>query len=69
MNAAERKALCRLRKLAEEWPETLRLFSAGGSLYVMRCAEDGGRMILENGGMDPDAIVEAIDIPNDGGDW
>lgn len=65
----EKAALAALRRLAGSWPKTLWLWSASGTLCVMRTLPDGSRAMLDNGGVDPAYTVETIDIPNDGGDW
>lgn len=65
----EKAALSSLRRLAKKWPESLWLYSASGSLCVMRCDAAGERVHLPTDGVDPDYCVETIDIPNDGGDW
>lgn len=69
---AERRAIATLQRLARRWPKTLWLFSASGSLNVMRLRQDGERA---SGGenakdaYDPDYCLATINIPNDGGDW
>lgn len=65
----ERKAINALKRLAKTWPKSLWLFSASGSLHVMRADSDGGHIHIGSGGVDPDYILDSIDIPNDGGDW
>ena len=65
----EAKAIAALRPLAKTWPDTLWLFSGGGTLSVMRCAEDGSHAVGDDGGTDPDYEVCDIDIDNDGGGW
>jgi hypothetical protein len=67
----ERLAVAALRRLAKRWPQTLWLFSASGSLHVMRRGPDGHAVHYERGGgVDRDYIVETITgISNDGGDW
>lgn len=69
----ERKAIATLKRLAKRWPKTLWLFSASGTLTVMRYGPNGEQMIvgghLSGNGCDPNYIVDTIDIPNDGGDW
>lgn len=67
---SEREALRKLKDLARTWPKTLWLFSANGSLYVMRKKSDGHRSLTGTGGMNPAYVVEKIGgIDNDGGDW
>jgi hypothetical protein len=69
LDAEERRAIATLKRLAKRWPSSLWLFSASGNLNVMRCNADGERAYGRNSSVDPDFIVEGIDIPNDGGDW
>jgi len=69
----ERNAIASLKRLATRWPGTLWLFSASGTLCVMR-KNDGGQHSMgganpSNTGVDPDYIVDTINIENDGGDW
>lgn len=64
----EEKAIRALRRLAKIWPNTLWLFSASGSLQVMKKNADGEKACV-GVGFDPDFSVETIDIENDGGDW
>jgi hypothetical protein len=65
----EKAAIRALDSLAKKWPETLWLFSASGSLKVMRYGPNGEQMITYTGGMDANYVVATINIPNDGGDW
>lgn len=65
----EKRAIAALKKLAKTWPKSLWLFSASGSLCVMKNDEDGERRIRDGGGVDDAALVTQINIPNDGGDW
>ncbi len=68
----EKKAIRALKRLAKIWPDTLWLFSASGTLCVMRYLPNGKRALNgpDGSGMDPNYIVARIyDIPNDGGDW
>lgn len=56
---AEKKAIRDLKRIAKSWPQTLKLFSASGSL-----------MVLKNVGGAPDThdVIDQIEgIPNDGG--
>lgn len=66
---AERDAIRALRRLAKTWPKSLWLFSASGSLCVMRARQDGNHYTTQDGGIDPDFVLATINIPNDGGDW
>jgi len=65
----EAKAIRSLQRLARKWPPSLWLFSASGSLCVMKCGPDGEHLKTHLGGVDPDASLATIDISNDGGDW
>jgi hypothetical protein len=65
----EEAAIAELKKLAQKWPKSLWLFSASGTLCVMRCGPDGGQVTTPGGGMDQSYILDTIKIPNDGGDW
>lgn len=76
----ERSALRSLRRLAKRWPKSLWLFSASGTLHVMRTGPNGKRVmrrdthLFASGEADPEvtdqrASIGTIDIPNDGGDW
>jgi hypothetical protein len=67
--ADELRAMRALRRLAKTWPKSLWLFSASGSLCVMRARQDGNHYITPDGGIDPDYVFGTINIPNDGGDW
>ena len=68
----EDAAINGLKRIAKKWPESLWLFSASGTLYVMRKKDGGyahGGGNPSPGGVNPDYIVDKIDIENDGGDW
>lgn len=75
----ERRAIRTLERLAKRWPKSLWLFSASGSLHVMKRGPDGERVMAKNNYMgrsigndeltDSRASIATIDIPNDGGDW
>lgn len=66
----EARAIRALKRIAKTWPKSLWLFSANGTLSVMRADEDGGHIELGFGeGIDPAYALATIDIPNDGGDW
>ena len=65
----EIEAIERLEELAEKWPRGLWLFSASGSLHVMRYRPNGHPAMTRAGGYDDGWAVREIDIPNDGGDW
>lgn len=65
----EPQALSALARIAKRWPKSLWLWAASGSLHVMRCGEDGKRVMTSIGGVDPDYSVASIPLPCDGGDW
>ena len=67
----ERNAISTLKRLAKRWPKGLWLFSANGTLCVMRCGPNGEQVLHSDGygGMSQEHIVDTVDIPNDGGDW
>ena len=65
----EELAIKVLKRVAKKWPKSLWLFSASGTLCVMKKNADGQTMMLPTLGVDPDYVVDTIDIENDGGDW
>ena len=71
----EKSAISRLTRLSKVWPDSLWLFSASGSLCVMKKDENNNQVrnpLLNNGqggGVDNNYTVATIDIENDGGDW
>ncbi len=65
----EAKAITALKRVAERWPDSLWLFSASGTLCVMRKGPDGEHVMRKGAGVDPDYEVATIDIENSGGDW
>ena len=65
----EQQAINDLQRLRKRWPKTLWLFSASGTLCVMRKGPDGNRATLPGGGVDQAYIVATVGIENDGGDW
>ena len=65
----EKRAIAALKRVAKKWPGSLWLYSASGTLNVMKKKEDGERAITSIGGVNSDYIVTSIDISNDGGDW
>lgn len=64
----EELAIELLKKAARHWPESLWLFSASGTLNVMK-RDDNGKRVMDGYGYDPNYVIAIIDIPNDGGDW
>jgi len=65
----EKKAIAALKRVAKRWPESLWLFSASGTLHVMKKNEQGERVMLSSDGVDPDFAITSAYIENDGGDW
>lgn len=65
---SEDAAVKALQRLARRWPETLGLFSASGTLLVVRLEEDGSFPSPGRWGATRDTTITEIDIPNDGGD-
>lgn len=65
----EESAIKALKKLARKWPKSLWLWSGSGTLWIMKCKPDGTRGETLFGAVDPDYIVDSVDITNDGGDW
>ena len=66
----ESNIISSLRRIAKKWPETTWLFSASGTLCVMRCGEKGEQVTTSSGGIDQNYVLDTISgIPNDGGDW
>jgi hypothetical protein len=69
LTPSEERAVRALQRAARSWPRSLWLFAGAGSLHVMRAGPDGQPVMTAAGGVDPDAIVDTINIPCDGGDW
>jgi hypothetical protein len=65
----EKKAIAALKRVAKKWPKSLWLFSASGTLWVMRCGLTGEAMERCTGSVDPAYCITNIAISNDGGDW
>lgn len=64
----ERKAIRAMNRLAKTWPKSLWLFSASGTLTIMRKDATGTRA-GDGDGVDQAFAVDTVDIQNDGGDW
>jgi len=56
------------RKLVKRCPESLWLFSASGTLCVMKFPEDY-EINLKSGSVNQENIVATIPITNEGGGW
>lgn len=70
LSPEETAAIRALRRLAKKWPASLWLFSASGTLYVMRKGAGGEKVHTPGGGIDPAYEVATVHgIENDGGDW
>lgn len=67
LTKAEEKAIELLEKTAKHWPKSLWLFSAGGTLHVMK--KKDGQQVFVDGGADQEYSVAIITIENSGGDW
>jgi len=67
--AEEKRVIRALKRLEKIWPEGLWLFSANGTLNLMRTHPDGSRNIPGEEGMDPSLKIQSFKIQNDGGDW
>lgn len=65
----EKNAINTLHRLAKRWPDSLWLYSASGSLCVMKRDSNGDQVMTDIGGVDPEYQVDTINIDNDGGDW
>lgn len=63
----EKRAIATLKRLAKKWPDSLWLYSAGGTLNIMRKID--GKRAFCGASPDSDTIVDTIEIENDGGDW
>ncbi len=58
------------KKLAKRCPKKIWLFSASGTLHVMKVPKDGNEMNDGvGGGVNADNSIDTVDISNDGGDW
>lgn len=68
LTAQERRCISALERLEKDWPDTLWIFAASGTLCVMKNRQDW-RAYLPHGGVDPDYEVASSKIPCDGGDW
>lgn len=69
LTVEEKKAIAALKRLAANWPKSLWLYSASGSLCVMQKNKNGERATNRGGGFDADFALATIPIENDGGDW
>lgn len=68
LSGDEKRAIASLHRLAKRWPKTLWLFSASGTLWVMR-AGPKGEHVMDGEGADQSYCIAELDIENDGGDW
>ena len=69
LTAEEKKAIASLQALAKTWPKSLWLFSASGTLNVMKRDAQGQMAETPSGGVDQEYSVAKVNIANDGGDW
>lgn len=58
-----------LSKLAANWNNSYWLFAANGTLYLMKKDINNERLMTTSGGYDESAVIQAINIEVDGGDW
>lgn len=58
ITADEEKAIRSLRRLAKKWPQSIRLFSWSGTLWITKINSNGIEAL----------VTEVKNIPNDGGD-
>ncbi len=67
----EKAAIASLERVAAKWPQSLWLYSASGTLNVMKKSQGIKRVMfaLPHGGVAPGMSVAQIEIENDGGDW
>lgn len=72
----EVRAIASLKRLAKRWPKSLWLFSASGTLHVMRKVDGAPVYRMSRNtvgapieGVDQAYSVATVDIENDGGDW
>lgn len=68
LSEEEKKAIKKLKNVAKIWPKSLWLFSASGTLCVMK-KKDGETVMNSSGSVDDNFVVDYINIENDGGDW
>jgi hypothetical protein len=71
LSADERRVIDALKRVAKQWPETLWLYSADGTLCVMRKGEDGKHAMRPDDidSVDQRYVLARIGIENSGGDW
>lgn len=71
LTQGEQEAVTALNRVAKDWPKSLWLFSANGTLCVVKKKSDGKRAMMTGNspGFDQDYVVAHVNIENDGGDW
>lgn len=69
LTADERRAIVARTTLAKTWPRSLWLYSASGTLCVMRALPDAAHAMKKGGGVDDRYLLDLVDRPNSGGDW
>lgn len=67
LTTEEVKAIRSLERLARKWPQTLTLFSAAGSLIVIK-TDTPSRSLADTRMTEADVLANIYGIPNDGGD-
>lgn len=67
--AKEAAIIKELKSLARHWPKSLWLYSANGTLCVMRAGPNGEKKQVGcDDDIDPAGLITTIKIPKDGGD-
>ena len=71
LTQTEKDWIRKLHKLAERCPKSLWLFSASGTLCIMKTPQDGNEHGEGTGGysVNQENVVGTVSIRNDGGDW
>lgn len=68
LTRVETKTILTLQHLAARWPQSLRLVSMDGSLYVVRTNDE--RFHSDDGVVRNESVIVSISgIPNEGGGW
>lgn len=68
LTGEEKAAIAALKRLEKTWPKSLWLYSASGTLCVMKKV-NGEQKMNRFGGVDQERLIDSIKIENGGGDW